>query len=90
MTSADRTTAATAARHPRPKAELPWRDRPLLTLQATAQIVGLSPSGLYKLAAGNRLKLKRLAGRTLVDTSSLIALMDTAEDWAPAARGDRA
>lgn len=82
--------ASTAIRTSRLKGELPWQERPLITLQAAEQIASLSRSSLYKMAEAGRLKLKRLGGRVLVDTSSLIALMDTAEEWAPAAPSDRA
>lgn len=75
-----------------------WRDRPLLSMQVASEVAGVSRGSLYRLAAENRLQLKKLAGRTLVDTPSLIAILDSAEAWtaspctakAVAARGERA
>jgi hypothetical protein len=75
-------------------ASIPWRERPLHSMQVAATIVGVSRASLYRLASEGRLTLKRLAGRTLVETQSLIALIDTAEDWTstqlmPARPGER-
>lgn len=76
----------------------PWRERPLLSMQMASEVAGVSRGSLYRLAAEGRLQLKKLAGRTLVDTNSLIAILDNAESWtasdcnakAVAARGERA
>jgi hypothetical protein len=67
-----------------------WRDLPHHTMQAAGCISGISPASLYRFASEGRLLLKRLAGRTLVDTKSLIALVDSAEDWKPSSRTARA
>ena len=61
----------------------PWRDRPLLPLKVAAEIVGVSVASLYRFADEGRLKFRQLAGRTLVDTKSLIKLAESADDWAP-------
>ncbi len=63
--------------------KMPWRERPLTTMQAASEIAGVSPATLYRFASESRLTLRRLGGRTLVDTSSLIALVDSAETWTP-------
>ena len=68
----------------------PWRDRPFQRTQNAAEIIGLSVPSIYKLAREGRLVLKRLGGRTLVETGSLIALMDAAEDWVPSDRTGKA
>lgn len=78
--------------------ETPWQERPHLNMQAAAEIAGVSTASLYRLAHQGRLTLKKFAGRTLVTTSSLIAVLDSAEDWSPsdrpakalAVRGERA
>jgi hypothetical protein len=67
-----------------------WRDRPLLPLKAASEIVGVSTASLYRFADEGKLRFRQLAGRTLVDTKSLIALIDAAEDWTPKSRGAEA
>lgn len=67
-----------------------WRDRPLLPLKLASEIVGVSPASLYRFADEGRLRFRQLAGRTLVDTKSLIALADGAVDWKPQSRGKEA
>lgn len=69
---------------------VPWRDRPVLTLKVAAEIVGLSVAGLYQLNAKGELHFKALGGRTLVDTQSLIALIENAPDWKTNDRGREA
>jgi len=64
-----------------------WRSAAYLTLPRASEIAGISPASLYKLNEAGRLEFKRLAGRTLVTTESLIALIDSAEPWAPSDRG---
>ena len=74
-----------------PKSEaIHWRERPLHSMQAASNIAGVSKASLYRFANDGRLKLKRLAGRTLVETKSLIALVDAADDWTPATRTNKA
>lgn len=69
---------------------IPWRERPLLPLKTASEVAGVSPSSLYRFSDEGRLKLRELAGRTLVDTQSLIALIDSAADWSPRNRGAEA
>lgn len=64
-------------------AQIPWRDRPLLPLKVASEVVGVSVASLYRFADEGKLKFRQLAGRTLVDTKSLIALADAADDWTP-------
>jgi hypothetical protein len=68
----------------------PWRDRPLLQLKTASEIAGVSPASLYRFSDEGKLKLRELGGRTLVDTKSLIALIETAKDWTPKKRGEEA
>jgi hypothetical protein len=68
----------------------PWRDRPLLQLKTASEIAGVSPASLYRFSDEGKLKLRELGGRTLVDTKSLIALIDSAADWTPKNRGGEA
>jgi excisionase family DNA binding protein len=49
------------------------------TINDAAHIVGLSRSTLYRHAAAGRLRLVKVGGRTLVDASSLRALVGAAE-----------
>ena len=67
---------------------IPWRDRPHLQLKVASEIAGVSPASLYRFSDEGRLKLRELGGRTLVDTKSLIALIETAKDWTPKKRGE--
>jgi len=59
-------------------------------VRSAARLLGLSTSTLYRLAAVGDVKLKRLAGRTMVETSELIRLLSAAEDWTPSPRTKRA
>jgi len=68
----------------------PWRDRPFLTLQDAAEIVGCSTATLYGAAAAERLELCRLGGRTLVKTPSLVAYIATAKRWTPSPKTKQA
>lgn len=73
-----------------PASTIAWRERAYLPLREAAQIVGLSRASLYKFESDGRLEFRRLAGRTLVATESLILLIDGAEPWTPSPRGDAA
>jgi hypothetical protein len=59
-------------------------------VQNSAAVAGCSTGQIYNLARTGRLVLKKLAGRTLVDTSSLIAFIDSAEPWSPSDRNKAA
>jgi hypothetical protein len=54
------------------------------------EIAGISPASIYRLADEGQLSLRRLAGRTLVQTKSLVALLDKAETWTANDRGKEA
>ena len=75
---------------PHVKPELPWRERAFQTLQQASQITGVSVASVYRFAAEGRISFRRLAGRTLVDTASLIKLIDSAESWTPSSVGSAA
>lgn len=81
-TASSRSSAAAA------KGEtIPWQQRPHLRLEVATEIAGISPASLYRLAAAGRVKLVKLAGRTLVETKSLVSLVNTAEPWTASERG---
>jgi hypothetical protein len=67
-----------------------WRTRPFQTVQDAALIASLSTASIYLLARNGRLVLKRLAGRTLVETESLVKVLESAEDWTKSTRGQKA
>jgi hypothetical protein len=61
-----------------------WRDLPLQTINDASTILCGSKSRTYALLAEGKLEAARLAGKTLVKTSSIIALMDKEErGWSP-------
>jgi predicted DNA-binding transcriptional regulator AlpA len=69
-------------------AGIPWQQRPLLRLKLAEEITGLSSTSIYRLAHKKRLNLVRIAGRVLVETPSVIALISSAEAWTPSKRGE--
>lgn len=79
-------TPAVAASKP----ETPWRDTALLSLKRAGHVLGISPASLYRLESEGRLEFRRVAGRTLVTTPSIAALVDAAEDWSPSSKGSEA
>lgn len=68
----------------------PWKERPLLQMQTASEVTGVSIASLYRFANEGRLQLRRLAGRTLVVTEGIVALVDAAEAWTPSNRGNEA
>jgi hypothetical protein len=56
---------------------IPWRERAFLQLKAASEIAGVSVTTLYRFSDAGSLKLREFGGRTLVDTPSFIALLDT-------------
>jgi hypothetical protein len=70
--------------------QTPWRERPLQTMKVAAELCGVSIASLYRFSDEGRLTLRRLGGRTLVETKSLIALVDSAAAWTPYDRGKEA
>jgi hypothetical protein len=65
-----------------------WQDRPFQQVRDASAIAGISSASIYKLAGEGRLTLRRLAGRTLVVTSSLVTLIENAEPWTASHRGE--
>jgi hypothetical protein len=59
-------------------------------VQAASQLLGLSTASIYRLAGDGQLKLKRLGGRTLVETDGIVRTLESAEDWTPSARARKA
>ena len=73
----------------RPKASvsMPWQERPYQQLGAASEIAQISEAALYKAEKEGELTFVRLAGRTLVDTASLITFLERAQPWTPSDRG---
>lgn len=67
--------------------DIHWTDRRLLPVKIAAQVAGLSSATMYRLESQGRVKFKRLGGRTLVETASLIELIDSSEDWTASEHG---
>jgi hypothetical protein len=64
--------------------DISWRDRPRLTIDQTSTLLGGSKSRTYGLLASGKLEAVRLAGKTLVKTPSVIALLEKEEEpWKP-------
>ena len=66
---------------------IPWDRRPHLRMTVTSDVTGLSRTTIYRLAAEGKLTLKRIAGRVVVETPGVLALVKAAQPWAPSARG---
>jgi Arc/MetJ family transcription regulator len=68
-----------------PKAgSIPWQDRPLLTIEQTSVLLGGSTSRTYGLLVSGELEAVKLAGKTLVRTPSVTALIERdAKGWKP-------
>lgn len=64
-----------------------WASIPHHQMTPASRIAGVSEGSLYRAAEEGRLKLVRLAGRTLVDTESLKAFIASAQPWTPSDRG---
>jgi excisionase family DNA binding protein len=64
-------------------ATIPWRERPIASIENTAVLLQCSRSHVYSLAREGHLAMVRLAGRTQVRTASIIALLDAAEPYTP-------
>lgn len=62
----------------------------MLPLQLAAEIAGISVASLYRAAGEGRLTFRRIEGRTVVETASLVELLNAAEMWTPSARGKEA
>ena len=68
----------------------PWRERAFLSMKIAAEVAGVSITTLYRFSDAGQLKLRDFGGRTLVDTQSLIALINSAKAWTPRDRGSEA
>ncbi|WP_342110517.1 hypothetical protein [Methylobacterium sp. SI9] len=66
---------------------IPWQKRPHLRMDVAGDVTGLSRTTIYRLASEGRLKLKRIAGRVVVDTAGILILVENAEPWRPGKRG---
>ena len=64
-----------------------WQDRPHQQLAIASEIAQVSEAALYKAEKDGLLTFVRLAGRTLVDTVSLISFISRAEPWTASQRG---
>lgn len=67
---------------------VPWWQRPVLQVKTGAEVLGCSPTQIYKLAGEGRLVMKRLAGRVVVETQGIVLLLEAAEAWTPSTRGE--
>lgn len=72
---------------PADKYRVPWRETTYLPMKIAGAVGGFSVASVYRFADEGKLELRTLAGRTLVVTKSLIALLDGAEAWKPTNRG---
>jgi excisionase family DNA binding protein len=61
----------------------PWQDRPYQTVKYAAELTGRSKPSIYTLIHAQELRAVRLAGKTLIETRSLIAFLDQARRWRP-------
>lgn len=64
-------------------AVVPWRERPHLPIPTAASLIGCSRAKVYSLAQEGRLDMVKLAGRTLITTATLCALIDSAKPYRP-------
>ena len=69
------------------QAPVSWRLSEFHSVKRTAEILGLSTASVYALETGGKLEFRRVAGRVLVTTASLAAVVDGAEPWAASTRG---
>ena len=60
------------------------------SVKRTAEILGLSRASVYALETGGKLEFRRIAGRVLVTTASLAAVVDGADPWEVSTRGSAA
>lgn len=66
---------------------IPWDKRPHLRMTVAADVTGLSRTTIYRLASEGKLTLKTLAGRVVVETQGVVALVKDAQPWRPGNRG---
>jgi excisionase family DNA binding protein len=66
---------------------LHWREKPLQSIKVAGELTNVSRPTLYKLAEQGKLVFRRLgARRTMVETASIVAYLDSAEPWVPLSR----
>ena len=76
-------------------ARWPWRTK-FLCLSFTALVIDFTRRMAERISHARvriitpKARLRELGGRTLVDTESLITLIDSAKDWTPKNRGGEA
>ena len=68
-------------------ASMQWQERPYQKLAVASEIAQVSEAALSKAEKDGLLTFVRLAGRTLVETASLIAFISRAEPWTASSRG---
>lgn len=69
---------------------VPWRERPFQRIKVAAELLGVSPTKIYDLEKQGKLTLRKIDGRTVVETAGIIALVEFAEPWTPRRRTQRA
>lgn len=72
------------------EAKVHWRDKPVLPTKLAAEIAGVSIASLYRQSKLGNLQFKTVAGRTMIETNSLINLLDNAVNWTPQSRTNAA
>src|SRR5262245_57142409 len=65
------------------RANIPWTQWPYQTIQNAARISGRSTGGIYGLVHAGVLEADTVAGKTLIKTASLLALLSSANPWRP-------
>lgn len=60
---------------------VPWFQKPVLPLRVASEVLGVSRSSLYRLQASGKLTFSRIGGKTVIKTASVIAYLETIEDW---------
>jgi hypothetical protein len=70
-----------------PQIDESWRTTACMPLKRAAHILGVSVASLYNLEKDKTLRFRRIAGRTVVVTRGVAALVDADEQWEPSAVG---
>jgi hypothetical protein len=61
----------------------PWHQRPLVSLTTAAALLCCSKSQIYCLAHRHELVLRKIAGRTAVETHGIVQLLSGLAEWTP-------
>jgi hypothetical protein len=64
----------------------PWAERPYLAIPLVAELLGRTVSGIYGMLRDGRLRGVHVAGRTMVVTESVLALLNSAIPYRPGRR----